>query len=414
VLPDQNETSMTSITLIHYAAPPIVGGVETILGHHARLMADAGHEVRILCGRGEQFDARVPVLVHPLIDSIHPDILACKAELDDGRRPPQFDQLVASISDVLASAVAGARVLIPHNVCSLHKNLPLTAAIWKLREQNHALRVILWHHDLAWAMPRYLPELHPGHPWDLLRRAMPGAIQVAVSDQRQEELAELLGLPRESIAVVPNGIETAQFLKLEQETRTIVQQLQLLDALPLLLLPVRVTPRKNIELALRTLAELRRRYPKAQLVVTGPLGPHNPANLVYMEQLRSLRSSLGLENAAHFLAELTPAYIPDEVISDLYALADALFLPSTEEGFGIPVLEAGLSRLPVICSDIPSLRNLAGPHATYFRLEAQPHAVAEMIHERLQRSPAFGLHSTVKTSFTWERVYSEKIAPLLR
>jgi len=237
---------------------------------------------------------------------------------------------------------------------------------------------------------------------------------VAVSDQRQEELAELLGLPRESIAVVPNGIETAQFLKLEQETRTIVQQLQLLDALPLLLLPVRVTPRKNIELALRTLAELRRRYPKAQLVVTGPLGPHNPANLVYMEQLRSLRSSLGLENAAHFLAELTPAYIPDEVISDLYALADALFLPSTEEGFGIPVLEAGLSRLPVICSDIPSLRNLAGPHATYFRLEAQPHAVAEMIHERLQRSPAFGLHSTVKTSFTWERVYSEKIAPLLR
>ena len=32
------------IALLHYSAPPIVGGVESVLAHHAREMAAAGHE----------------------------------------------------------------------------------------------------------------------------------------------------------------------------------------------------------------------------------------------------------------------------------------------------------------------------------------------------------------------------------
>ena len=91
------------------------------------------------------------------------------------------------------------------------------------------------------------------------------------------------------------------------------------------------------------------------MVVTGPLGPHNPANVKYFEKLAALRKELGLENVVCFLAELTAEYIPDEVISDFYHLADALFLPSREEGFGIPILEAGLAGLPIFCSDIPPL-----------------------------------------------------------
>ncbi|MBI3739501.1 MAG: glycosyl transferase family 1, partial [Chloroflexi bacterium] len=46
------------ITLLHYAALPIIGGVESVMGHHARLMTDAGHQVRVIAGRGEQVDAR--------------------------------------------------------------------------------------------------------------------------------------------------------------------------------------------------------------------------------------------------------------------------------------------------------------------------------------------------------------------
>ena len=41
-----------TVALLHYTAPPVVGGVEQVLGQHARLLAEAGHAVRVVAGRG--------------------------------------------------------------------------------------------------------------------------------------------------------------------------------------------------------------------------------------------------------------------------------------------------------------------------------------------------------------------------
>jgi glycosyltransferase involved in cell wall biosynthesis len=208
-------------------------------------------------------------------------------------------------------------------------------------------------------------------------------------------------------------VDASRFHKLEEQTRGYVQQLDLLDACPLLLLPVRITPRKNIELALQVCARLIRHFPDVKLIVTGPLGPHNPANVNYFEKLTDLRTELGLERAACFLAELTSAYIPDEVIWDLYHLADALFMPSREEGFGIPILEAGLAGLPIFCADIPPLRSLGGANVTYFSPDADPGKLADLVAHELSSNPVFRMRTDVRRQFTWEQVYTQHITPLL-
>jgi glycosyltransferase involved in cell wall biosynthesis len=401
---------VTNVALLHYSAPPIVGGVESVLGHQARLMADAGHNVCILAGRGEQTDARIPFVQVPLADSRHPEILALKTMLDAGSLPSGFSKVVDSLTADLNQSLADADVLIAHNVCSLSKNLALTAAVQNI---SHVLPVILWHHDLAWTTPRYRQELHDGYPWDLLRQAWPGARQVTISEMRQQELAELFQIEPDQIQVIPNGVDVQSFHKLEEQTLAYMHQLDLLHASPFLLLPVRITPRKNIELALRVCAKLLPHFPDAKLVVTGPLGPHNPANVNYFEMLTSLRTELDLEGVVHFLAELTDEYIPDEVISDFYHLADALFMPSREEGFGIPILEAGLAGLPIFCSDIPPLRSLGGSHATYFSPDADPVVLANRIVNRLSFDSVFRLRTRVRREFSWEGIYASEIAPLL-
>ena len=58
------------ITLVHYAAHPVVGGVETVMREHGRRMARAGHTVRILAGRGAQVDPEVEFMGLPLLDSM--------------------------------------------------------------------------------------------------------------------------------------------------------------------------------------------------------------------------------------------------------------------------------------------------------------------------------------------------------
>jgi glycosyltransferase involved in cell wall biosynthesis len=175
---------------------------------------------------------------------------------------------------------------------------------------------------------------------------------------------------------------------------------------------VRITFRKNIELALRVIAELRKKAPEAKLIVTGPLGPHNPANLQYFETLTSLRNSLGLQNAVHFLAEYRDEFLPDEVISDFYHLADALFLSSSEEGFGIPILEAGLTGMPAFCSDIPPLRDLGGSYVNYFPLEEEPANIASMIFEKLSTDSSFKFRTFVRSHYTWRQIYKQQIQPL--
>jgi mannosylglucosylglycerate synthase len=406
---------LKSIAILHYAAPPVVGGVESVLGQHSQLLTDAGHRVRIVAGRGEAVDKRIPFIRLPQADSRHPAVLAAKARLDEGQLPANFEKLVNSLVDELEQALAGVNIILAHNICSLHKNLALTAALNRFCARPAAPRLIAWHHDLAWLMAQYRPELHDGWPWELIGREWPGVRRqhVAVSHLRQREVSQLFGLAPESVTVVPSGLEVATFLKLEDQTAQLVQQLHLLAAAPLLLLPVRITRRKNIELALQVLAALRASLPKAALVVTGPPGPHNPANLDYFAELKVLRDTLNLNSAVHFLAEGAADGLPDVVIADLFRLADALFLPSREEGFGIPLLEAGLTGLPIFCSDIPSLREIAGEQATYFSPAGEPAAIAQVIAHRLAADPVFQLRQRVRREYTWEGIYAHRIKPLL-
>ncbi len=402
-----------NIALLHYSVPPIVGGVESVVAHHARLMANDGHSVRLLAARGEALSAEIPLVRIPLADSRHERVIAVKRELDRGNIPADFYALRDVLTIELENALVGADVLIAHNVCSLNKNLALTAALRQLRDSQKTPRFIFWHHDLAWTTARYRAELHEGYPWDLLRTDWGATTQVVVSEMRQNELADLMNLSRAAIHVVPNGVDANRFYKLETLTQTLLNRTRLLDAAPILLLPVRITPRKNIELALRVTAQLKKVFPQAALIVAGPLGPHNADNVHYFKMLTDLRAQLNLKDSTHFLAELYEGFLPDEVIADLYRIADALFFPSREEGFGIPLLEAAFAHLPAFCADIPPLRKLGADDARFFSPDDDPVRVAQLIADYFQTSQTARLALRARTTFRWEAIYREQISPLL-
>ncbi|MCE9647219.1 MAG: glycosyltransferase [Chloroflexi bacterium] len=403
-----------NIAILHYSVPPVVGGVEAVIAHHARLMSADGHSVRLIAARGEPLGSQIPLTIIPLADSRNARVAEVKEQLDRGEATKDFESLRDELAGQILTAVTDVEILIAHNVCSLNKNLALTAALHQLQVAGKLPRLIIWHHDLAWTTPRYRSELYEGYPWDLLKTAWPEATQVTISEMRREELSNLMSLDPSRIHVIPNGVDLAAFLKLEDQTFGWIKKLDLLQATPLLLLPVRITPRKNIEFAMQILEVLREGFPSAQMIVTGPLGPHNPANRKYFEKLDSLREKLGLNRSVHFLAELTEEFIPDPVISDFYKLADALLFPSFEEGFGIPILEAGFAGIPVFCSDIPPLKKLGGDFGHYFSLEEKPEVVAGRMAGYFSSDKTFGLRTFVRGQFTWERIYAGRIKLLLK
>lgn len=404
------------VAILHYAGPPVVGGVESTIYHHARLFAAAGYAVRVIAGEGAPFDDGVEVHLLPRLYSKHPAVLAAKRALDRGIVDAGFRRLRDALREELQAVLADTRVCIVHNALTLHKNLALTAALRDLSDAG-VVRLIAWCHDFAWRRPQYRPELHPGYPWDLLREPWPGVTYVVVSEAQRGELAELFDWPPERIHVVPPGVDPAALLRLRPATAELIHRLGLLEAELVLLLPARITRRKNIELAIRITAALHRQGRHAHLVVTGPPGPHNPANAAYLEQLQRLRRDLGVERHVHFLYELgspEAPFVPDDpMLAELYSVADALLFPSRQEGFGIPVLEAGLTRLPVFCSDIPPFRESGDGWVYPFRLDEDPAEIARRIGATLDADPAFQLRQRVRRRFTWQRIFEERIEPLV-
>lgn len=407
---------MKRIAILHYAGPPVVGGVESTIYHHARLLSQAGYQVHVIAGCGEPFHPQVTFHHIPEVDSCHPKVLAVGQALAVGEVPPDFAPLRDHLANRLRPLLAGADATIVHNAITLHKNLPLTAALRRLADEG--VRLIAWCHDFAWQDTLYIPDLHPGYPWDLLRTPWPGVRYVVVSEHRRARLAALLGLAEEDIRVVTPGVDVSEFLKLGPTTRRLVERLNLLAADPLMLLPARITRRKNIEFAIRVTAALSRHKPQATLVVTGPPGPHNPTNVAYLESLQALRQDLGVTEQVRFLYEYgasnQPLHLTDAMVADLYWLADLLLFPSRREGFGIPVLEAGLARLPVFAAHIPPVQESAGDLAYLFDPDGAPAAVADAIADHLGGDLAYQLRRRVASQFTWQAVLNNHLLPLIQ
>ncbi len=405
-----------NISILHYAAPPIVGGVESTIYHHARLLNQAGYAVSIIAGRGESFNREIPFLRIPEIDSRYPQVINVGRELANGNVTEEFFRLRDKLFQALISSLVDTDVLIVHNVVTLHKNLALTAALKLIAEQGH-LGMLAWCHDFAWQDALYTPELHPGYPWDLLKSPWPDVRYITVSNHRRQRLVELLSVPESEIDVIPPGIDVFQFLNISPAMQEIVDRLNLFDADPLVLLPARITRRKNIEFAIQVIKSLRSTCPKASLVITGPPGPHNPKNAAYLDSLRAMREDLQLTSNIHFLYEINGEdqvlNLPDEMVAELYRMADIIIFPSHREGFGIPVLEAGLARTPIFASNIPSVRESSAGLINLFDPHGDPHIVAAEINTFLKSDRAYQLRRRVLDKFTWQSILKKNIIPIL-
>jgi glycosyltransferase involved in cell wall biosynthesis len=404
------------ISILHYAAPPIVGGVESTIYHHAHLLNSAGYTVSIIAGRGEAFLDGISYHQIPEIYSRHPDILNVGKELAQGIITEDFYQKRDHLVDTLTAILGDTDILIAHNVPTLHKNMPLTAAL-KLISEYEKPGVIAWCHDFAWQDMLYIPDLHPGYPWNLLKIPWANVRYVTVSQHRLHKLAELLSISEQSIDVIPPGVDIYQFLDISPSGQDIMHQLQLSDANPMILLPARITRRKNIEFAIRVIESLKERYPKIALLITGPPGPHNPKNITYLDMLRGLREELELTSNIHFLYDIKGEQeifiLSEGMVAELFRLVDVVLFPSHREGFGIPVLEAGLSRVPIFASDIPPVYESSNGYIDMFNPSGEPREAANQISAFLETDRAYKLRRHVLENFTWQSILRKKIIPLL-
>ena len=79
----------STLAVLHYTAPPVIGGVESVLDAHTRLFLQAGFDVTVIAGRGTASALANGVQFHliPELDSLHPRVAAISAALEQGHIP---------------------------------------------------------------------------------------------------------------------------------------------------------------------------------------------------------------------------------------------------------------------------------------------------------------------------------------
>ncbi|MGH2531906.1 MAG: glycosyltransferase family 4 protein [Thermomicrobiales bacterium] len=171
---------------------------------------------------------------------------------------------------------------------------------------------------------------------------------IAVSEATKADLVEMLGVDPSRVAVTPLGVDE-RFRPVEgdaweefREARGIVR--------PFVLSVGTLEPRKNLPALLRAFATLTREIPH-DLVLVGGEG-------WLTEEIHHTMQTPKLAGRVRLTG-----FVEDDDLPAWYGAADCFAFPSLYEGFGLPVLEAMASGVPVVTSNLSSLPEVAGDAA---------------------------------------------------
>ncbi len=211
------------------------------------------------------------------------------------------------------------------------------------------------------------------------------------SEHSAGDVSRELGIPRDRISVVLNGVrvDPAAPRASEAELRATYD----LGAAPVLLCVAQKRPYKNQATLIRALARMRNT--EAILVLPGAPTP-------YEAELRQIAAELGVADRIRY-----PDWISEPELEGLYALATAVVLPSKLEGFGLPVLEAMGRGTPVLCSPATSLGEVAGDAALLADpddVDAFASGADQLLSDPQLRDRLIAAGYERSAAFTWGRV----------
>lgn len=264
-------------------------------------------------------------------------------------------------------------------------------------------RTVTTVHDLS---HHIYPQFHPPARIDYMHRMLPPSLArashvITVSESARQDLITHLGHPPERITAIPLGANPA-FCPHSASALVPVLTRWGLQPQGYSLYVGTIEPRKNIDRLLDAYEALpdalRRHYP---LVLAG--GPGWRSEHTHARMARA--ASAGW---LHYLR-----YVPQADLPALYAGARLFAYPSLYEGFGLPVLEAMASGVPVVTSNVSSLPEVVGDVALSIPPEdtdALRTALARGLQDQAWRAHAIVAGPERAAQFTWERCVNQTVA----
>ncbi len=303
-------------------------------------------------------------------------------------------------------------LMLPFSPVTLDAFLPTYVDAW-IFPNHHVIRTrrpyAFTIHDLSFLhLPKFfsLKDKVARGIQNIPHLAKQAALILTPSRATAHDVESLLGIESEKIAITPLGLDHTKFVPREQPSDRTFKAAYDLNR-PYILAAATLESRKNYESAIEAYDAFRARGGASlPLVLMGKKG-------FGFERIKKTAQSAMFADDIRFLG-----FVPEKHKPALFRGATVFLFPSFYEGFGLPVLEAMASGVPVITSFTSSLPEMSGEAALYidpFNVEDLTQALLVMLDQ--QDGPTLQAQQTKKgvekaKQFTWEKTAQETLKVL--
>ena len=343
----------------------------------------------------------------PLLPAAMPDArftVFAGRELAEEWRAAPWDPRIRLVALPVSSATRIVRTAAQQTVvagAALRAGVDLLHSLGNIAPLAGVPRRVVTVHDVIFLRH---PETTSGFLTAGIKALVPAVVRratriVADSEATASDLDALLGVARSKVDVVPLGPGAPSSVAPmgEAELRASLG----LGDLPLVLSVSARRPHKNLARLIEAMALV----PGAALALPGYPSPFD-------DELRGVAAAAGVADRVHLCS-----WVGEAELEGLYRSATCLAFPSLAEGFGLPVLEAMVRSLPVACSALSALPEVAGDAALLFdprSTEAIAGAVRALLDDEALRARLVERGLAQAARFSWDRTARDTVASYRR
>jgi len=414
-----SEAEPKKIALLHYAYPPNIGGVEILLREHAKILSENNYQVSIITGDGEEKNSKINLIKIPEIQSIlkfNPPLY--EKIVEKGIINEEFYSLVKTIQNKIESHLDQQDVIIIHNMMTLIHNLPFNYFLKDYIKRNPGKKYIFWCHDQTYVDGEIILRQKEGVNLNpegkkLLIEPIENVIYVAISETFKDLLCQVMNISKDKVQVIPDGIDLKKFLEIDDSIWKIVKEKQLISSFPLILSPVNILYRKNLDYCLDVIFFLKKSFPDIKYIISGQSSAHRK-NQSYYEGLLKKIKVLDLKSNIIFLKDYLNRSLENSEVHDLYQLSDLIFFFSKGENFGLPLIEAAFTKTPAFVSNLKVFKEIGGNNI--FNIDNNVESAektSKFVKKFLETDKVIQLKKSVRQKYNLETIIMTQLIPIL-
>lgn len=221
---------------------------------------------------------------------------------------------------------------------------------------------------------------------------------ISPSEFVKQQIVEEYKVLEEKIIVTPESVEESIIELSKNKSENIFEKLKQKFQInnPYIYYVGNAHPHKNLQMLIHVFQKIRKQHQNYQLVLSGP--SHH-----FWDQLKKEEESEGV---------VFTNFVSDEEMVTLFQNATAFVMPSLEEGFGIPVLEAMACSCPVISSNAASLPEVGGSAVIYFNPKDENDMVkkiSQVLDDEKLRKELINKGEKRYKEFSWQKMAEQTL-----